>query len=179
MGRTKINAERRASYKEIARGIVSDDRAARRYGASQNTIGEIERALVAAFLDGFKQATASEVETDDLTWVQIPPRSRETLASMTSRFSAKFGHGENRADRIETFEQDGKKRWRTIATDGQHPDHSVADGSVRPLIRLGLLEQLPDTPGTYGLTELGLQLGREYWRRSDQGDPTLPKISLR
>lgn len=107
MKRAKIDPERRASYKETARKIVGADRSARRHGASQDTIGTIERALVAAFLDGCEQATIPAVETEELTWIQIPPRSRETLSSMTFWFSTRIGCGEERVDRIEVFERNG------------------------------------------------------------------------
>lgn len=179
MKRAKINPERRASYKETARMIVGADRSARRYGASQNTIGEIERALVAAFLDGCKQAAAPATETEELTWIQIPSRSRNTLSSMTFWFSTRIGRGEGRVDRIEVFERNGKSRWSIIDANGERQDHSVADGSVRHLIRLGLIEPSPDDANIYELTEQGLQLCRDYWARSDVNDPTLPKISLR
>ena len=179
MGRTKLSAERRASYKETARKIIGEDRAARRHGASQNTIGAIERALVAAFLEGCAQGSSAEAEVDELTWNQIPPRSRETLSSMTLWFSNRAGHGKGRANRIETFQQDGKQRWSIVDAEGERREHSVADGSVQPLVRLGLIERVPDDPSVYGLTEQGLRLCRDYWTRSDRDDPTLPKISLR
>ena len=179
MKRAKINPERRAFYKETARKIVGADRSARRHGASQNTIGAIERALVAAFLEGCEQAAAPATETDELTWIQIPPRSRETLSNMTFWFSSRIGRGEERVDRIEVFQQNGKPRWSIIDADGERRDHSVADGSVRPLVHLGLIEPSSDDANIYGLTEQGLQLCRDYWARSDADDPTLPQISLR
>lgn len=179
MGRSKISSEKRASYKEIARNIVNADRAARRHGTSQNTIGSIERALVAAFLDGQEHGTNKEAETEELTWIGVPPRSRDTLCSMTFWFSAKVGSGENRADRIEVFSENGKQRWSIVDADGKRHERSVADGSVRPLIRLGLIDQMPDNPNLYGLTTKGRQLCRDYWERSDRDDPSLPKISLR
>ena len=46
----KIDPQRRATFKEIAREIIREDRAAKKYGYSQNTIGAIERALKDAFL---------------------------------------------------------------------------------------------------------------------------------
>ncbi len=179
MGRGKISSEKRASYKEIARNIVNADRAARRHGTSQNTIGSIERALVAAFLDGRKHDAEREAETEELTWIQVPPRSRETLCNMTFWFSTKVGNGENRADRIECFSENGTQRWSIVDADGKRRERSVADGSVRPLIRLGLIDQMPDNSDLYGLTTKGRQLCQDYWKRSDQDDPSLPKISLR
>lgn len=179
MRRTKISAERRSSYKEAARKIIGEDRAARRHGVSQNTIGAIERALVAAFLEGRAQGASVEVEADKLTWNQILPRSRETLSDMTFWFNTRTGHGEDRADRIETFQKDGKQRWSVVNADGKRTERATADGSVRPLVCLGLIESVPDDPNVYGLTEHGLRLCRDYWSRSDRDNPSLPKLSLR
>lgn len=181
MGRSRINPERRATYKEIARWIVGEDRSARKHGASQNTIGEIERALVAAFLDGCEQGARPDREAgaEELTWLQIPPRSRDTLADMTLCFSTRHGRPRSAADRIERFEQGGKRRWRTVDAEGTRADHAVADGSVSPLIRLGLLVGSASGADIYGLTEQGLRLCRDYWERSDRDDPTLPRMGLR
>jgi hypothetical protein len=181
MAKDKVHPEQRAIYRETARRIVSADRAARKHGLSQNTIGGIERALVAAWQDGCRQA--GMIEKDEVatspTWLQVPARSRTTLESLTFWFSKRHGPAEDRADRIECFEQDGKVRWRTVDADGRRDDHSLADGSVRPLIRLGLLASTPQAPDIYSLTEIGLQLCRDYWARSDRNDPDLPKQSLR
>lgn len=179
MGHGKISSEKRASYKEIARNIVGADRTARRNGTSQNTIGTIERALVSAFLDGRKHAAKLEPENEEVTWMQVPPRSRETLCDMTFRFSARSGNHENRADRIEVFTENGKQRWSIVDADGKRRERSVADGSVRPLIRLGLIDHMSDNSNLYALTSKGRQLCRDYWERSDRDDPSLPKISLR
>lgn len=181
MAKDKVHPEQRAIYRETARRIVSADRAARKYGLSQNTIGEIERALVAAWQDGCHQGGISkkdEVATDP-TWLQLPARSRTTLESLTFWFSKRHGAAEDRADRIECFEAEGKARWRRIDENGQRDVHSVADGSVRPLVRLGLLASTPETPDIYSLTETGLKLCRDYWARSDMDDPDLPRLSLR
>ncbi|MCA3438282.1 MAG: hypothetical protein INF48_13300 [Rhodobacter sp.] len=148
MVKGKVHPEQRAIYRETARRIVSADRAARKHGLSQNTIGEIERALVAAWQDGCRQA--GMIEKDELatspTWLQVPARSRATLESLTFWFSKRHGATEDRADRIECFAEGGKARWRRIDDNGQRDAHSVADGSVRPLVRLGLLASSPETP---------------------------------
>jgi hypothetical protein len=181
MAKDKVHPEQRAIYRETARRIVSADRDARKLGLSQNTIGEIERALVAAWRDGCADRDPREHAevVGHPTWLQLPPRSRNTLESLTFWFSKRHGPAEDRADRIECFEQDGKVRWRKVDADGRRDDHSVADGSVRPLIRLGLLASAPQAPGIYSLTEIGLKLCRDYWARSDRNDPDLPKQSLR
>lgn len=179
MGSTTVSTERRARFKEIARRIVGEDRSAQRAGISQNTIGAIERALVMAFREGANQIEGINAEPIGLTWIQVPVRSRETLRSMTWSFSKRFGVSDEIADDIEAFQNDGKTRWRCVTPDGQRRDHSVADGSVRPLLRLGLLTPISGRPDTYRLSGAAIDLCRDYWTKDDANDPSIPKISLR
>lgn len=181
LAKGKINPQRRAIYKEIARKIVNADRLARKHGASQNTIGEIERALVAAFLDGSQQCGPSvqNEEITELSWIQIPPRSRDTLSSLTFSFSTMLRGTEGLPSQIERFEEAGKLRWREVDLNGERADHSVADGSAKPLIGLGLIEPSTSEPSVFHLTDRAIRICRDYWKRSDRNDPTLPKISLR
>lgn len=73
----------RALFREVARDIVARDREARKRGLTQNTIGEIERAMVKAYVCG------QEALLDDrlslrrppdapIDWLEIPPRARES-----------------------------------------------------------------------------------------------------
>jgi hypothetical protein len=181
MTRESLHPEQRAVFRETARRIVGADRAARAQGRSQNTIGEIERALVAAYCEGRRQLMAVKggAVTGTTIWLQIPARCRTTLQSLTFWFSKRSGLGREEADRIECFDVAGKPRWRRIGQDGIRDRHSVADGSARPLIGLGLIAACPDAPGIYSLTEAGISFCRDYWARSDVDDPSLPKISLR
>ena len=177
----------RAQFREIARNIIASDRQARRNGLSQNTIGEIERAMVNAFVLGQRallenrNATSSPAVID---WLDVPPRSRDTLAYMTFAFSQRFIaalHGSSdvvSADELEVFEVSGRRRW-AVVRKNVRSDRSVADGSVSPLIKLGLIQPLPQNPSQYELTESGVRLCRDYWRRSDADDPTLPRQSVR
>ena len=137
--RGKVNPERRALYKEAARRIVGADRAARKHGASQNTIGEIERALVAAFLDGCEHGRHPDTgaEATELTWVQVPPRSRDTLLNLTFWFSRRLSQPRREPSQIERFEQGDKRRWRMIDAKGSLAEHSVADGSGVPPCQAG------------------------------------------
>lgn len=181
MAKSKIDPQRRATYKETARKIVNSDRFARKNGVSQNTIGEIERALVAAFLDGsnHRELPVEKDNPTELTWIQIPPRSRDTLSSLTFSFSTMMRSAEGKPSQIERFEEAGKWRWRRVDVNGERDEHSVADGSARPLIGLGLIEPSPSGQSVFRLTEQAIRMCRDYWERYDRNDPTLPKISLR
>src|SRR3954451_1170895 len=92
----RLDPRLRVLFKEMAWDIIAKDRYARRKGLSQNTIGEIERALVKVYT----LARTSQVDSAPLPesrskaivdWISIPPRSRETLVSMTFRFSKRWG----------------------------------------------------------------------------------------
>ncbi|WP_417281040.1 hypothetical protein [Celeribacter sp.] len=182
MARQKsIDPQRRAEFKELAREIISKDRAAKKYGASQNTIGEIERALKQAFLDGVTAGAgiAPEPIKSGLIWEQVPPRPRETLASLSFGFSRRLGTTTIPPRAIHRFLKDGKYRWSFETGEGVPGDRSIADGSARPLIDLGLLAEDPNCANRFELTSAGVELCQDYWRRSDADDPTLPKISLR
>lgn len=171
----------RAEFKEVARYIIAADRHARRSGRSQNTIGEIERALVRTYLlgrahneipPGGTKSTANEA----IEWILIPPRARDTLWSMTCAQDRIPGRA---PDQLLRYADGPKIRWRFIRPSGLSDDHSVADGSVRPLIKLGLLAAREEESDLFELTQSGLATTQEYWRRSNANDPGLPVISMR
>lgn len=177
----------RAEFREVARDIIAKDRRARKNGLSQNTIGEIERAMIKAFVIGQETLISGQVGQrmpEALEWLDVPPRSRETLAHMTFSFSSRFrtalsnSHEQPVANELEVFEVSGRKRW-AFVRENVLSDRSVADGSVSPLRKLGLIRPLPDNEVRYELTESGVKLCQEYWRRSDADDPTLPRQSMR
>lgn len=184
------SAKMRALFREVARDIVAKDREARKRGITQNTIGEIERAMVKAYvygqealLDDRMSLRSSDAPFD---WLEIPPRARGTLSFMTICFSQRWSASPGEAaaaqdrspDEIETFSEDDRKRWAIIRGD-KRSNRSVGDGSVAPLIRLGLLAARSDHGNRYVLTSAGIAAGKEYWRRSDAGDPTLPREGMR
>lgn len=178
----------RAIFRETAREIVGRDRDARRAKRTQNTIGEIERAMVNAFLLGQDlllehDAGRSPSSTLVLDWLEIPPRARNTLSSMTAEFCTLFSGRRPRSElpkpsEIEPVFEEGRKRW-ILVSGNSRSDRSIADGSVAPLIRLGLLSPCLDNTERYQLTEQGLIAGKDYWRRVSEDDPSLPRESLR
>jgi hypothetical protein len=177
----------RAQFREIARDIIAEDRHARRNGLSQNTIGAIERAMVKAFVFG-QEALLDDRNTTltpaTIDWLDVPPRSRDTLAYMTFAFSQRFvaalrgSTDEAGADELEVFEVSGRKRWAVVRRNVRS-ERSVADGSVAPLLKLGLIRPSLHSMDRYELTEIGVRVCRDYWRRSDADDPTLPRQSVR
>ncbi|MDZ4843686.1 MAG: hypothetical protein SH859_16295 [Hyphomicrobium aestuarii] len=62
----------RAEFREAAREIIRLDRIARKHGTSQNTIGEIERAMVRAFQLGQKFGIAPYVPAHlGMDWEEV------------------------------------------------------------------------------------------------------------
>jgi hypothetical protein len=179
-GRTKIEPRLRAEFKELARDLVACDREAKRNQRSQNTIGEIERALVRAFLLG-RELGASAYMPDrpaelGIDWEEVPPRGRETLSSMTYRnkaFEVMNPVGLRRGT------ASGRDRWSHIYTDGRLSSHSVAAGSVNSLVALGLLAASEEDGDTLALTAKGRATCEAYWRRFNECDPSLPRESWR
>ena len=180
----------RALFREVARDIIARDRQARKQGITQNTIGEIERAMVKAYVwgqealldDRMSLPRSPEAPVD---WLEIPPRARETLSFMTICFSQRWSAARGEAaaperspDEIETFIEDDRKRWAIIHCH-KRSERSVADGSVAPLVRLGLLAVSCEHADRYVLTSAGIAAGKDYWRRSDADDPTLPREGMR
>lgn len=171
----------RAQFREIARDIIAIDRRARKLGISQNTIGSIERAMVHAYTLGQKDFQKNEGQNPEsvksnLDWLEIPPRSRQVIISMTSNFSKNYTF--NEVSYIDSFVENGKRRWKIIYKN-YNSNKSHAESSVAPLIRLGLLEAHPDQEDRYVLTSAGIASGKEYWRRANANDPTLPREGFR
>lgn len=182
----KIDQRLRAEFREAARAIIAHDRCARKFRRSQNTIGEIERAMVQAYFLGRQQRAIpsimhpSEDGEEFVEWILIPARAREVISIMTLRFSKIFGNPLGEPPKITRFAEGARMRWQ-ISQDGQLAEagRSIADGSVRPLIKFGLIAPVDAERCIFALTAKGIATGREYWRRADANDPTLPIIQVR
>ena len=98
---------------------------------------------------------------------------------MTYAMSSRLNFSIATSDAIQRFINDGKMRRSIEGPDGSLSDHSVADGSARPLISLGLIAEDSAHRDRVELTEIGLAVCRDYWRRSDADDPTLPQLNIR
>ncbi|MBN9037607.1 MAG: hypothetical protein J0H53_16180 [Rhizobiales bacterium] len=179
MTRPKVDKRLRAHFKEWARRIISQDRSARKYGKSQNTIGEIERALCEAFLLGRTAGAPDQpAERGFVEWIEIPPRARDTLFSI----SAGLNHGSQEAVPpsiiLEPVMIGGRRRWRAVEED-QEDSHTFSDGGVMPLIKFGLLGRLDEPGAGFALTDLGIATCLEFWRRWKDRDPSLPLMGVR
>ncbi len=179
----RLDPQMRSVFREMARDIIARDRHSRRHGLSQNTIGAIEHALVKAYALG-RGSQAGRTPTRRshsgtvVDWISIPPRSRDTLVSMTASFSGRLVTPDYKPYEIERFSEDSRIRW-AIVSHGVREHRSIADGSAAPLVRMGLIAAVDASGGRYALTTLGMATCRDYWHRSDADDPTLPRMSMR
>lgn len=179
----KMDPTIRAKFKEEARRIVSADRAANRSGRSQNTIGEIERALVRAYKLGQETdggTSTSTKKSDVIDWLVIPPRSRDVLMYMTFSFSSFRSKPTFTADRLVHSDEEPKPRWYAVNDDGYSVhERGFLDGPVKKLVQLELLKPSGAGSNALELTNLGIETCKTYWQRSDMNDPTLPIMSVR
>lgn len=183
MPSTNLAPQLRAQFREIARDIISKDRFARKHGLSQNTIGEIERALMKAYTAGSMSQTNDKLDTAPqlesfVDWICIPPRSRETLIAMTHQLSVRFPTNNHELHQLERFMLGNKIQWAVLYPEGRST-HSIADGSVSPLIRMRLIVSVEGDETRYTLTPLGTATCQKYWARSDADDPKPARQSLR
>jgi hypothetical protein len=181
----KIGSGIRAEYKELARRIIANDRSARKYGLSQNTIGEIERALVAAYRRGHSakgEGVATPVPQSKkifVEWIDLPPRCRETLWSISHTLSRTPAVDNDEQILLEQTRVYGRLRWRQSGSPYASDTRTFSEGGVIPLVRLGLLNIIGDKEAKLVLSPNGIATCIEYWRRWRARDPTLPIQSLR
>lgn len=176
----KVEGARRAEFKEIARSIIARDRTARKNGWSQNTIGEIERALVAAYISGRSETTIRPAASvaDFVNWIEIPPRARDALWFMSVAISGSGHDGEGFEVELVKREEAKGPRWHEVArVDDTRPGFST--GAIRPLVRLGLMEDPGQGGDNLRMTPLGVRTCLEFWRRWNEGDKSLPVMSIR
>lgn len=164
-----IDPDRKARFREKARGIVFKDRDDRQHRRSVDTAGAIARALERAWREGFVAARDDHVSlpistaTDEgpIPWHRIPPRPRTAFWTICLWF---IGKNERHVDRgsmlIPGITPRGTTGW-TLVRDPTRADHdSIGDRTIQPLIRLGLLSlSLGDDRQL-----LVTALGRETWQ---------------
>lgn len=154
----------RAEFLEIARTIVSADRAARRAGRTQNTIGAIQRAMERAFVAG--STFTPQLDDEAVNWLTLAPKARAALDRI-----ALSGFLTGESDPVvltPVASPSGRLRWSLL---GESNDQSstLADGGVSSLLRAGALQELPD--GRLELSLLGREIYADYRRRRDAGEP--------
>ena len=144
-----VDPDRKARFREEARGIVFKDRDDRQHKRSVDTAGAITRALERAWRDGFAagreddttQSMPAETGEGPIPWHRIPPRRRTAFWTICLWFIGKHaGHIDRGSMLIPGVTVRGTAAW-TLVRDPARTDHdSIGDRTIQPLIRLGLLE---------------------------------------
>lgn len=169
--------DRRVKFREEARSIVFKDRDDRRYGRAVDTAGAIARALERAWRDGFavgqEDAPVPVIEPatgeGPIPWHRIPPRPRSAFWTICLWF---IGKTDQRIDRgsmlVAGITARGTAGW-TLIRDPARTDHDTfGDRTIRPLIRLGLLEVWPGANPRLVLSALGRETWEDFLARGGQ-----------
>lgn len=167
---------RKARFREIGRGIVAKDRYNRKYGLAVDTAGAIAQALERAWRDGVGGVGAdptnpiSAVEqpgTGPMEWVLIPPRPRTAFWSICL-FT--LGRGTEPAlggHLALTMTERGTDGWELVVP-GRAIGKVIGDKTIAPLLRLGLLEPMPDDSECLMVSEFGKKTWETFCQRGGQ-----------
>jgi hypothetical protein len=166
---------RKARFRELAREIVFKDRQDRRSGYAVDTAGSIARALERAFREGFEggqtegpaPGTGPHVENQPIEWALIPPRPRDAFWSICLFCIGRKEHPKGEAKLIAALTGRGTPGW-LLTTSEDREIRIIGDGSVVPLIRLGLLERADDPSPSLIISDLGKMTWRRFLERGGQ-----------
>jgi|GEM_PF-1406365 len=168
---------RKARFREIARDILAKDRRDRKIGFAVDTGGAIARALERAYREGFAGAhrtdepTAVEAggESKILQWGMIPPRPRRAFWSICL-----FVHGQQANDNHHGYLVPAKTEkdtpgWQLIIPSWPKlRDKVIGDKTIRPLIRLGLLEKAAEHAEQLVISKRGTDTWRQFCAQGGQ-----------
>lgn len=175
----KLSAGLKAEFREQARRIIDSDRRARKAGRSQNTIGEIARALEQAYRAGLSRSGASSsAVVEEVDWVTLPPRARQALEYLGGSPFAETTRAALAGITLERVESGpGLGRWEVKF--GSHVGgRTLSHGAMASLIRLGVIGPCLTKTGQLSLTPLGLRIMENYLKRAREGDASLPLSSV-
>ena len=151
---------RKARFREIARGIVSKDRSDRKYGLTVDTAGAIAQALERAYRDGVRDGPAALIpvpgqpDTGPVEWALIPPRPREGFWSICLAILGGCGSQSRDGHLAPALTERGTPGWAIVAED-RSSGRVIGERSIRPLVRLNLLDYASDKSQYLLLTERG------------------------
>ena len=158
---------RKARWREQARAIVMKDRHHRKYGRAVDTGGAVAQALERAYKQGFADAqgetapAARDASSQTaLDWALIPPRPRNAFWSCCLFLFGRSGDRRRQGWLEPYVTERGTPGWRLVVV-GFEPEKAMGANSIRPLVRLGLLDA--DGDASHRLTVTAL--GRATWDR--------------
>lgn len=176
----RVHPRIRSLFREQARAIIQRDRAARRYGHSQNTIGTIVTAMVKAYELGLRGVgdLKNDPLPESIRWDDLSPRARELLDWASHYHAVRIDKGPPHFSELQCCIVANKPRWFRI-DNGRLSDRSYANGSVTALLKHGLLAPVEEIEGRYRMTEKARIICQNYWHRFAARDPSLPKMNIR
>lgn len=139
---------RGARFRETARDILSKDRRDRKSGLTVDTGGAIARALERAYRQGFAEAQETrepkKAEVGEVVqWAMIPPRPRHAFWAICLFIYGQQASANDNHDGylIPATTQKGTLGWQlVIPSRPSLREKAIGAKSIRPLVRLGLLE---------------------------------------
>jgi hypothetical protein len=135
----KLPTRLKAQFREQARRIIDADRLARKAGRSQNTIGEIARALEQAYRAGLAGPSYSSATDDEVDWMTLPPRARQALEYLAGPPIAGTTQTSLAAITLAKLESGPKLgRWE-VHFNSHVGSWTLSHGAMAPLIRLGVM----------------------------------------
>lgn len=155
---------RKARFREIARAIVAKDRHNRKYGVAVDTAGGIASALEKAYRDGVQDArtgSSPRIEQPDngpVEWALIPPRPRNAFWSICLFTLSRGDKPAKGGFLVPAVTERGTGGWKLVVP-GQSYEKLIAERTIIPLVRLGLIETAPD----HSLHQIVSKRGEDTW----------------
>jgi hypothetical protein len=167
---------RKARFRETAREIVGKDRTDRKYGFAVDTAGAIARAMERAYRQGFADAQSEALAssgmdadtTATLEWALIPPRPRTAFWDICLFALGRGDTPEDAAHLIPATTERGTPGWQLILRDRPTRDRVIGEKTIRPLLRLGLLEIAGGAPERLVISTRGKATWRRFLERGGQ-----------
>jgi hypothetical protein len=167
---------RKARFRETAREIVGKDRTDRKYGFAVDTAGAIARAMERAYRQGFADAQSETAAppasgadaVEALQWALIPPRPRTAFWDICLFAIGRGDTPEDAAHLIPTLTERGTPGWQLILRDRPTRDRVIGEKTIRPLLRLGLLEIADEASEHLVISTRGKATWRRYLERGGQ-----------
>ena len=161
---------RKARFREIARGIVAKDRYNRKYGLAVDTAGAIAQALERAWREGVSDGPASQVKASEqsdiepIEWALIPPRPRNAFWSICLFTQARGDEPAWGGHLAACITERGTAGWELVVP-GRAIEKAIADKTIAPLVRLGLVEPVRDDPARLVVSSRGQETWEAFRQR--------------
>lgn len=175
---------RKARFREAARAIVAKDRDDRKHGFAVDTAGAIARAMERAYRQGFADAQSETPAppgsgadaAEALEWVLIPPRPRTAFWDICLSALGRGDTPEDAAHLVPATTERGTPGWQQVQPDQPSPDKPIGEKTIRPLLRLGLLEIADGAPERLRISARGRATWRRFLQRGGQFPEDLTDI---